>query len=68
MIELINDDCFNRLAGIKADIVFTSPPYNRKRNDKYSNYDDTIDDYYMFLVTAIETCISIANRYVIYNL
>lgn len=55
MIKLINNDCFNCLKDIECDIVFTSPPYNRKRNDKYSNYDDTIDDYYMFLTKFVES-------------
>lgn len=32
-----------------VDHVITSPPYNRKRNDKYSFYSDTINDYYAFL-------------------
>lgn len=55
MISLYCDDCFNLLSKIKCDIVFTSPPYNRKRNDKYKNYDDTIDDYFAFLVNFIES-------------
>lgn len=54
MISLYHDDCFNLLSKIKGDIVFTSPPYNRKRNDKYKNYDDTIDDYFAFLVNFID--------------
>lgn len=51
---LLNDDCFKHLNEIKCDIVFTSPPYNRKRNDKYTLYDDAIYDYYSFLVHFIE--------------
>lgn len=54
MISLYHDDCFNLLSSIKCDIVFTSPPYNRKRNDKYKNYDDTLDDYFAFLVNFID--------------
>lgn len=50
------------------DITFTSPPYNRKRNDKYSNYDDAIDDYYGFLVSVIDECIKVTKKYVIFNL
>ena len=53
MYQLINDDCFNHLSKINADIVFTSPPYNRKRNDKYQSYEDTLDDYYVFLKRII---------------
>jgi DNA modification methylase len=54
MISLYHNDCFNLLSKIKCDIIFTSPPYNRKRNDKYKNYDDTIDDYFAFLVNFID--------------
>lgn len=54
-MKLINDDCFKYLQDIECDIVFTSPPYNRKRNDKYSFYEDTIDDYYDFLTKFIDS-------------
>ena len=53
MYQLINDDCFNHLSKINADIVFTSPPYNRKRNDKYQCYEDTLDDYNEFMKRII---------------
>ena len=65
MISLYCDDCFNLLSKIKCDIVFTSPPYNRKRNDKYKNYDDTIDDYFAFLVNFIES--TQYNKYLFLN-
>ena len=31
--------------------------YNRKRNDKYENYDDDIEDYFGFLVSIIDELI-----------
>ena len=65
MISLYCDDCFNLLSKIKCDIVFTSPPYNRKRNDKYKNYDDTIDDYFAFLVNFVES--AQYNKYLFLN-
>ena len=65
MINLYYGDCFNLLSKIKCDIVFTSPPYNRKRNDKYKNYDDTIDDYFAFLVNFIES--AQYNKYLFLN-
>ena len=65
MISLYCDDCFNLLPKIKCDIVFTSPPYNRKRNDKYKNYDDTIDDYFAFLVNFVES--AQYNKYLFLN-
>lgn len=69
-IKLINGDCFEVLKQLPDkifDVTFTSPPYNRKRNDKYANYDDTIDDYYQFLVDAINLCRAKTKRYVIFN-
>lgn len=41
-----NIDCFEGYSYLEdstIDFVFTSPPYNRKRNDKYSNYTDMTD-------------------------
>ena len=52
MIDLRKGDCLEKMKDIpdkSIDIAFTSPPYNRKRNDKYKNYNDTIEDYYGFL-------------------
>lgn len=51
-----------------VDIVFTSHPYNRKRNDKYNNYDDDIEDYYTFLSDIIDLCIEKASKYVFFNI
>lgn len=52
---LLNDDCFKHLNEIKCDIVFTSPPYNRKRNDKYLLYNDVIKNYSDFLDKFIQS-------------
>jgi len=51
-----------------VDIVFTSPPYNRKRNDKYLHYNDTIDDYYNFLFKAIGESIRVSSGLVFFNI
>lgn len=51
---IVLGDCLEVFPTIPSDTfdyAFTSPPYNRKRNDKYQNYDDTIEDYYSFLVS-----------------
>lgn len=48
----INGDCLEEMKkfGDKSfDYGFTSPPYNRLRNDKYKNYSDTKTNYYDFL-------------------
>lgn len=69
--ELYEADCFEQLKYLKdksIDITFTSPPYNRKRNDKYTNYDDTIDDYYVFLVNITDILLTKTKRHIIINL
>lgn len=41
--QVYNGNCFDLFKKMKdnsVDHVFTSPPYNRKRNDKYQFYDD----------------------------
>jgi DNA modification methylase len=70
-MELYRDDCLSKLkdfADKSIDITFTSPPYNRKRNDKYTNYDDTIKDYYLFLVEVTNLLLAKTKRHVIINL
>ena len=51
-----------------VDVVFTSPPYNRKRNDKYANYDDTKEDYFGFLCTSIDEMVRVAKGNVFLNI
>lgn len=51
-----------------VDVVFTSPPYNRKRNDKYDYYDDSMLEYAGFLNNAITQSIRIARKYVFFNI
>lgn len=69
MINLINGDCLIELTKIdQFDIAFTSPPYNRKRNDKYNNYNDTLDDYYSFLCSFTDLLLSKCRKYVIVNI
>ena len=70
-MELYRDDCLSKLkdfADKSIDITFTSPPYNRKRNDKYTNYNDTIKNYYLFLVEATDLLLAKTKRHVIINL
>lgn len=68
---LVKGDCFkvfNLINDKGVDVSFTSPPYNRKRNDKYSDYNDNIEDYYSFLVEATDILIQKTKKYVIMNL
>ena len=69
--HIFNEDCFKTMARTPDkffDIVFTSPPYNRKRNDKYSFYNDQINDYSAFLEKLIEESIRITKRNVFINI
>lgn len=69
--NIYNMDCFEGLAILEdksIDYAFTSPPYNRKRNDKYSFYDDTITDYYGFLVMVIEQLRRVVKKHIFLNL
>lgn len=70
MNTLYNGDCLKVLSQLpdkSADIAFFSPPYNRKRNDKYSNYNDTKEDYYGFLLKVIETLKPKVKRHIFLN-
>ena len=68
---LVKGDCFLVLQKIgekSVDYVLTSPPYNRKRNDKYTDYDDRIDDYYTFLTSITDILLEKTKKYVFMNL
>ncbi len=68
MIKLINGDCLEEMKKLdKVDYILTSPPYNRKRNDKYNNYQDKKDDYFAFLVDSTEIMMRKA-EYVFFNI
>ena len=71
MIDLRKADCFEELVKIQdksIDISFTSPPYNRKRNDKYSNFNDSIKDYFKFLCDFTDELLRVTKKYVFINL
>ena len=69
--ELYNVDCFIGLQSMEdnsVNHVITSPPYNRKRNDKYNNYDDDVDDYLGFMRKSIDESMRVAKGYVFFNI
>lgn len=71
LYKIHNEDCRVTLAKLpdrSVDVVFTSPPYNRERNDKYEYYDDRIKDYYGFLKCTIDECIRVARKNVFFNI
>lgn len=67
--EIIEGDMFKIMPQIgdgSFDYVFTSPPYNRKRNDKYAFYDDSID-YAKMLDFLAREGMRVAKDYVFIN-
>lgn len=79
MIELYNGDCLEVLKYIEnnsvvlkhnennsIDFAFTSPPYNRERNDKYANINDKCLNYFEFLKTVVELNLKIS-KYLFLN-
>lgn len=72
MLNIIhNEDCFKTYKNIEdssIDCVFTSPPYNRKRNDKYKHYFDDIPDYYEMLNLLIQESLRVSKKYVFINI
>lgn len=71
MITLIQGDCFEQMPKLEAqsvDMVVTSPPYNRKRNDKYNNHTDIKRDYVAFLEKSINECLRVCKGNVFFNL
>jgi len=61
-------DLIKELPNKSIDVTFTSPPYNRKRNDTYGLYDDQINDYYTFLVKITKECLRVSKDKVIINI
>ena len=67
-VNLINGNCFDFLDNIgEVDYCLTSPPYNRKRKDKYEHYKDDIDDWLNFNITAIDFLLKIVKKHIFYN-
>ena len=68
---LIHDNCLNALKSFDSDqfeVGFTSPPYNRKRNDKYVHYNDTLVDWYQLNKSVIGELLRVCKRHVFYNI
>ena len=71
MVELKKGDCLELMKEFpdkSVDVSFTSPPYNRKRNDKYEFYDDTLSDYFGFLCSFTDELLRITKNHVFVNL
>lgn len=68
---IFNADCFEVMKNIKDkvfDVAFTSPPYNRTRNDTYEHFDDIAGNYYDMLCTLTNELLRITKKDVIINI
>lgn len=67
--RVIEGDCRQRLSelGGGVDMVLTSPPYNRKRNDKYAQYDDQEADYLGLLDEVTDRCLELTDGWIFVN-
>lgn len=66
-----NGDCLKLIKSLdnkSIDVSFTSPPYNRIRNDTYQFYDDTKKDYFDFLINITNEMLRVTKDYVIVNI
>ena len=69
--KIYNMDCkkgLKLLGDDFCDVAFTSPPYNRIRNDTYEFYDDTLENYYEMIVDVTKELIRICKKQVIVNI
>ena len=68
---LINGDCLEILPEMlenSVDYSFTSPPYNRKRNDKYSDFIDINDNWLQLNIDVITQLLRITKKHIFYNI
>lgn len=69
--KIVNDDCFEvmkRLSDDTFDDTFTSPPYNRIRNDTYEYFDDINEDYCDMLIELTNQCLRLTKNNVVINI
>lgn len=69
--SIILGDCLELIKDLEddsIDVSFTSPPYNRIRNDTYAFYNDNRTDYYEMLVKITDEMLRVTKGYVIVNL
>lgn len=68
---LFHADCMEVLPLLSeksVDYSFTSPPYNRKRNDKYNNFNDINDNWLQFNTDVIKQLLRVTKKHIFYNL
>jgi DNA modification methylase len=68
--SIINGDCMSILPLMdtnSVDYSFTSPPYNRKRNDKYKQFKDINENWLQLNMDVINELLRISKKHVFYN-
>lgn len=68
--EIVLGDCISYMKGLEGkqfDVAFTSPLYNRIRNDTYEKFDDISSDYYKLLCDVTENLLRLTKGNVIIN-
>ena len=68
--EIILGDCVEVMKGLDGkifDVSFTSPPYNRIRNDTYAKFSDINSNYYSLLYDVTENLLRLTKGNVIIN-
>lgn len=69
--EVILGDCvdwFKEQKDKSFDVVFTSPPYNRLRNDTYAKFNDINKKYFEMLCCVTKECLRVTKGNVIINI
>lgn len=69
--NIVNADCFDVMKQLEdkcMDVTFTSPPYNRVRNDTYEYFDDINDNYFDMLIELTNESLRLSKKEVIINI
>lgn len=69
--KIILGDCLDVLLEMETksiDHSFTSPPYNRKRNDKYKDFTDINENWFQLNIDVIKQLLRITKGHVFYNI
>ena len=68
---LYHADCLDLLPKFidnSVDYSFTSPPYNRKRNDKYSDFTDINENWLQLNIDVITQLLRVTKNHIFYNI
>jgi site-specific DNA-methyltransferase (adenine-specific) len=69
--DIILGDCLSVMKNFQdksVDYSFTSPPYNRKRNDKYKNFTDINENWLQLNIDVINELLRLTKKHIFYNI